>query len=125
MHSFRERASHQRHPCVPRISLSHHFGLTTGWNFNHHDLLYVVSLNPSNVADDRNLIKHTTAHASVEDESIRLQIRVLLVGQRHGCGFCHFLLILIKQLLVDLNLGWGESRSRNEIKLRVADQFSS
>lgn len=77
-------------------------------------------------ADDRILIHHTARRCKWESGRLaRLQIRILLVWQRHGCSFGHFLVVLIEQLLVDCDLWWGKSGSRNEVKLRVTDQFAS
>lgn len=54
----------------------------------------------------------------------RLQVWVLLVRQRHGSRFGHFLLVLIEQFLVDLDLRRSESGRGDELQLRVADQFT-
>lgn len=54
-------------------------------------------------------------------EACRLQVWILLIRQRHGSRFGHFLLVLIEQFLVDLNLRRSESGRSDELKLRVAD----
>lgn len=54
-----------------------------------------------------------------------LQIGVFLVWQGHCRSLGHFLLVLVEELLVDLNLRWCKGWRSDELELRVADQFSS
>ena len=53
-----------------------------------------------------------------------LQVGVFFVGQRHGCGFGHLLVVLIQQLLVDLNLWGRKSGCCDKLKLGIANQLS-
>lgn len=48
----------------------------------------------------------------------RLQISILLVGQRHGSGSRHLLLVLCHELAVDSDLRRSKSRSSNEFLSR-------
>lgn len=50
---------------------------------------------------------------------MRLEVGVLLVGERHGGGILHLLLVLLHGGLVDLDLRRGESGSSDEL-LRAA-----
>jgi len=54
-----------------------------------------------------------------------LQIRVLLVRQRHGGSLGHFLVVLIHQLLVDLDLGRSEGNLSDELQSLVANKLAS
>jgi len=56
---------------------------------------------------------------------VRSQVRIFLIRQRHGRSFGHFLLVLIKQFLVDLDLRRCKSGSSDKFELRVADQLPS
>lgn len=51
----------------------------------------------------------------------RLQIRILLIWQRHLGSVCHLLLVLFKELGVDLHLGRSEGGSRDEFLNSVSN----
>jgi hypothetical protein len=53
-----------------------------------------------------------------------LQVRIILVGQRHGRSIIHLLLVLLHQLRVDLNFRRSQSGRSNELELRIADQLA-
>jgi hypothetical protein len=45
---------------------------------------------------------------------VYLQIGVILIGQGHGSGVLHLLLVLLEHSLVDLDLGRRKGRRGNE-----------
>ncbi len=56
--------------------------------------------------------------------TLRLQIRVLLIWQRHGGSLSHLLVVLIHELLVDLNLRRSESNFSDKLQSLVANQLA-
>ena len=60
------------------------------------------------------------ASSKTERETSRLQVRVLLVWQRHLRGVVHLLLVLGQQLRVDLDLWGSEGRGGDEFLVFVS-----
>ena len=55
--------------------------------------------------------------------SFHLQVRILFVWERHRRGLGHLLVVLVKEILVDLNFRRGKCGRSNELQLRVANQL--
>ena len=56
---------------------------------------------------------------------MRSQISIILIWKRHLLRLVHFLLVLVHELLVDLDLGRSESGRSNELQLGITDELAS
>jgi hypothetical protein len=55
---------------------------------------------------------------------MHLQVGIIFIWKRHLGGICHLLLVLLKDGLINLDLGWGKGWRSNEFERLVTDQLS-
>ena len=54
----------------------------------------------------------------------RSQVGILFIWQRHGSSFGHFLVVLVKEILVNSDLGRCKSWGSDKFELRISNQLS-